>query len=1019
MNLPIALNSEQLKSIKRTKGKLLVIGGPGTGKTEVALFKIIYLIEKESIDPGSILTLTFSRSSAKFLRDKVATLIKNSYFEIPIQTFQSFCYEFIRKYYNLAGYSSLPQLMISTEQKQFVKNILNQQDFSKYPLTKSYFKRNGFVQELFDFILRCQESLISPSDLKKMTPHYKKYEMVELTNLYKIYLDRIKEGNLIDFGGLLYNTIDILKKEPLILEELQKQYLHIIVDEFQESNAALMEFLNLLSENCKSITLIGDDDQSIFGFRGANIDNIRNIFKEFYPDKVVFLKESYRCPEEIALFSQKLISNDISRIGKPFKTRETQNSNKKQSEENSVISLKFPNFTSETRAISQLILKFMSEDSSLRFNQIAIIMRSFKGYLEIIKSALDRERIPYNFVDGGETVFKTPVVNAVISLLKSLVIPEDDEKWCDEVKAVLLSNLFRLEPFALRLIERYCILNNLKFSKLLFDKKRRPKLNEDEEHKIEDFCEIYSEYSKRLNEPIDEVVFSLWKRISYFNDLVNKKEKNIFNEVNRKRSIDAINRFFSSLKRFSQRHPEKGIDFYLESLEPEIGFIEEIETPKLDRLVDAVSIITAHKCKGKEFRIVFLPLMVEGIFPIDPIIPQTYDKQIMYIGKRLSRADLEKKHYDEERILIYSSMTKANEKLIFSFSERINMQEKTSPSRFLVEMDLVPEEFSEIEPYFGSIKNVESYFRSAATQSLKDLKEIIDYKGHEELVEKAFVSLHLLSKFGNKKTWWQNTKPTKNLNKPHPSGKLSASYSRVSTYRDCPAKYKFRYHFFIDQPKGISLYKGLLYHKIVQEFFNPEKEHEYSFNQLKVIIDEIWDDNLFPFINVANEQKKDAYQSFECFFNNLPVKKPGVLETEKEFSFSLGGNRFFGRIDQINQIKNGVELIDYKSGKSAIKYEEAKTDLQLGIYLLASLLSPQLKDIKGNVKKMYYFYIPKKNLTIREQEVSEIRINQVKNEIKKLIKEIISENFPAYPRDFSICGFCDYKLICPRFYGNY
>ncbi|MBU2598319.1 MAG: PD-(D/E)XK nuclease family protein, partial [Actinobacteria bacterium] len=230
--------------------------------------------------------------------------------------------------------------------------------------------------------------------------------------------------------------------------------------------------------------------------------------------------------------------------------------------------------------------------------------------------------------------------------------------------------------------------------------------------------------------------------------------------------------------------------------------------------------------------------------------------------------------------------------------------------------------------------------------------------------------------------------------------------------------YKFRYHFFIDQPKGISLYKGLLYHKIVQEFFNPEKEHEYSFNQLKVIINEIWDDNLFPFITVANEQKKDAYQSFEYFFNNLPPAKPNVLATEKEFSFSLDGNKFSGRIDQINQIKDGVELIDYKSSKSAIKYEEAKTDLQLGIYLLASLLSTQLGDIKGNVKRMYYFYIPKENITIREQDVSEERIANIKIEVKDIISEILKEKFPVNPRDFSICGFCDYKLICSRFYGQ-
>lgn len=1058
MNSYITLNPEQLKAVERIKGKLLVIGGPGTGKTEVALFKIAHLVEKEDVDPSSILTLTFTRSSAKFLRDRVATLIKKSFFEIPIQTFQSFCYEFIKKHYNLVGYSSLPQLMVSTEQKQFVKKILSQQDFSKYPLTKSYFKRDGFIQELFDFILRSQESLLSPSDLKKMTPHYKKPEMAELTHLYKIYLDYVKEENLIDFGGLLHLTIDILRKEPLILEEIQKRYSHIIVDEFQESNIALMEFINLFFDSCESITLIGDDDQSIFGFRGAIIDNIRNIFKKFYPDDVVFLKEGYRCPKDIFMFSQKLISNDTSRIEKPFtmkrenlvnckKGNELPNnseekeeirsyfrkreegignfkereeiSRRKSNEKLSVISLKFPNFASESSEISQLILKFMSEDPTLHFNEIAIIMRSFKGHLEILKSTLDREKIPYQLIGGGDTIFKNPIVNAVISFLRSLVITKDDERWNEEVKTVLLSDLFKFKPFTLRFIERYCILNNLEFSKLIFDKKRRPKLDKDEERKIENFYRIYSEYSKKLNKPIDEVFFSIWKRIDYFNELVNKKEKNIFNEVKRKKSIDAINRFFSSLKRFSQRHPEKGIDFYLKSLEPEIGFIEEIETPKLDRLVDAVSIITAHQCKGKEFRIVFLPLMVEGIFPTEIRIPQTYDKQIMHIGERLSRVDLEKNHYDEERRLIYTSMTRASEKLIFSFSEKVNMQERISPSRFLVEMDLVPKQFSEVEPYLGSIKSVESHFRYVATQSLEKLKETVDYELKEKMIDKAFLSIYLLSKFGNKKAWWQNIKPTKNPNKPHPYGKLSASYSKVSTYKDCPAKYKFRYHFYISETKGISLAKGLLYHKIIQEFFDLEKEHKYSFKKLKEIINEVWDNTLFPFIPVADEQKEESYQGFENLFNNLPPEKPEVLATEKEFSFSLDGNKFSGRIDQINQVESGVELIDYKSSKTPIRFEDARTDLQLGIYLLASLLSPQLREIKDYVKKMYYFYIPQKNRTIREQEISKNRIYQVKSEIKKLIKEILNENFVTYPRDFSICSYCEYKLICSRFYGQY
>jgi DNA helicase-2/ATP-dependent DNA helicase PcrA len=1013
LNSYITLNPEQLNAVKRIKGKLLIIGGPGTGKTEVALFKIAHLVEKEDVDPSSILTLTFTRSGAKFLRDRVATLIKKSFFEIPIQTFQSFCYEFIKRHYNLAGYSSLPKLMVSTEQKQFVKKILSQQDFSKYPLTKSYFKRDGFIQELFDFILRSQESLLSPSDLKKITPNYKKPEMAELTHLYKIYLDDVKKENLIDFGGLLYLTIDILRKEPLILKEIQKRYSHIIVDEFQESNIALMEFINLFFDSCESITLIGDDDQSIFGFRGAIINNIRNIFKKFYPYDVIFLKEGYRCPKDIFMFSQKLISNDTSRIEKPFTTK------KENLIDSSVISLKFPNFASESNGISQFILKFMSEDPTLHFNEIAIIMRSFKGHIEILKSTLDRTKIPYQLIGGGDAIFKDPIVNAVISFLRILIINKDDERWNEEVKTVLLSDLFNLKPFTLRFIERYCILNNLKFSKLVFDKKRRPKLDKEEEEKIENFCRIYSEYSKKLNEPIDEIFLSIWKRIDYFNELVNKKDKNIFNEVKRKESIDAINRFFSSLKRFSQRHPEKGINFYLKSLEPEIGFIEEIETPKLDRLVDAVSIITAHQCKGKEFRIVFLPLMVEGIFPTEISIPQTYDKQIMHIGERLSREDLEKNHYDEERRLIYTSMTRASEKLIFSFSENVNMQERASPSRFLVEMDLVPKKFSEVEPYLGSIKSVESYFRSVATQSLEKLKETVDYELKKKVIDKAFLSIHILSKFGNKKSWWQNIKPTKNSNKPHPYRKLSASYSKVSTYKDCPAKYKFRYHFYVSETKGISLAKGLLYHKIIQEFFDPEKEYEYSIEKLKEIIDEVWDNTLFPYIPVADEQREEAYQSFKNLFNNLPPEKPEVLATEKEFSFSLDGNKFSGRIDQINQVEGGVELIDYKSSKTPIRFEDAKTDLQLGIYLLASILSPQLREIKDYVKKMYYFYIPQKNRTIREQEIGKNRIYQVKSEIKKLISKILNEKFDAYPRDFSICGYCEYKLICPRFYGQY
>ncbi len=994
----------QEKVIRHSRGRLIVVAGPGTGKTQVIIQRIIHLIEAEGVDPASILALTFSRRAAREMREKVALGLSRSFPDIKISTFPSFCLDFVKHNFRVLGYRVAPELLTSTEQWRLVRSVVNSVDPDHYPHTRNFFAKDGFIQELFDFVLRSQENLLLPEDLARKISPYNQPQLSEMIALYRRYLSQLKEDNLIDFGGLSFQTVKLLSQDEEIKGKYQQMYSHIVVDEFQETNYAQLRLVEMLYGGIGSLMLVGDDDQSIYGFRGARVANLLECHVGAHYTEKIELRTNYRNDPQIATASQKLIAHNRLRIKK-------QSTATKASGESAIETHQYHTDAEEASSIAQQILRMKSEDD-LSFRDFAILMRSIERGGEIIQSSLLRAGIPCQILGDKSSLYNHPLISGIISFLKVLLTAPGQEGFDLLLKKVLLSELFSLDPFLLREMERAASLSQHS----LFEYIHNLEIQEDpsirESQALKEFRSSYQIFRAKVGEPIDAVVYAIWKSFPLFRELARGGRETRKEAETRIAFLRAFKEFYSSTIKFSQRYPREGVNFYLESLEMGSGFVEDIDLPEPDERIDAVNLLTIHQSKGWEFRVVFMPMMVEGSLPTPLRIPQTYDQQLLQMESKVLEEDVERKHLDEERRLAYVAMTRARDRLILSYADSYGASEESRPSRFLAEMGMASPGYTQLESYVGSSKNAEVACRSICNGGLIRLGQ-----GDWSVADQVLISAYVLTGLADPDRWWVNLPPTSNPNHPHPEGVLSSSYSSVQTYKSCPMRYKFDTHFSLSDPRGPYIARGNLYHRIMEEFFR-RGDCPYSVEGLRSLIDQLWDETIFDFKPMAIEQKRDAYQKFSSIFAYLPPRKPRLLALEKKFRFALEGHVFRGRIDQIDELDGGrVELIDYKSTSTPLSEEKAAEDLQLGIYLLATSLSEDLGDYRDRVASMSYFFITDKGRPRREQNPSPQRETEVREEILDIVAKILAEEFPAQPESTWECNNCEYQYLCPRKYG--
>src|SRR5260221_1201572 len=625
------LNKEQLAAIRHGTGPLLIIAGAGTGKTTVITERIKYLIEKKLARVEEILALTFTEKAAKEMEERIDVALAYGYTNMWIMTFHSFCERILRQNALHIGLDPRFKLTTEAETVQLIRNNL-------FKFKLNYFRPLGnpykFIGGMIQHFSRLQDEDVNPQEYLKWAEKQEDEKWFELANAYKTYEElKIKNG-LMDFGDLITKTLKLLRDRPNIFKEYQKQFKYILIDEFQDTNYSQNKLAILLANKEQNINVVGDDDQSVYRFRGAAVSNIIQFRKNFSKTKVVVLTKNYRSTQEILDRSYDLIQhNNPDRLEVVEKIDKKLISEKKLKGDKLTF-IHADRVENEADEVSKEILR-QAQDHGYDFKDIAILVRA-NNHAEPFSRALARHGIPYQFLGPGR-LFKQSEVIDLISYLKVLYNFEDSVSFY----RILSSKEFNLDGRQIAEIGNLARKNNIS----LFEAAEKS-----DGEKILKVVEMVHKHLGLISkESAGQILYYFLEESGMLKSLA----------VDEKRALN-ISKFFDKLKSYEVDHPDSNLFNVVDWLDLSTELGESPLAADSDwGEINAVNIMSVHSAKGLEFPVVFLVTLVSQRFPTierrEQIpIPEELIKEILLTGDY---------HFEEERRLFYVGMTRAKDKL--------------------------------------------------------------------------------------------------------------------------------------------------------------------------------------------------------------------------------------------------------------------------------------------------------------------------------------------------------------------
>jgi DNA helicase-2/ATP-dependent DNA helicase PcrA len=644
------LNNAQKEAVLHVDGPLLIVAGAGTGKTKVLTSRIAHIVNEKKAFPNQILSVTFTNKAAKEMQNRVSSILKTEAIGLSwLGTFHSICAKLLRKHATAAGLNSNFTIIDTDDQVRLIKNICKAENIDIKQLAPKYtlsiidrWKNKGFYPD---------DVLINKKDI---------YEKTVLP-LYKIYQKKLLDLNACDFGDLILHCVKILEKNSDIREIYSNNFKYILVDEYQDTNFIQSKWLNILANKHKNICCVGDDDQSIYSWRGAEIKNFLEFDQVYENSKIIRLEKNYRSSQNILSVASNLIANNQNRVGKTLETT---------LDEGDLINLNcFKNGRDEASGIADEIEKKLNKKYS--FNNIAILVRAIFQTREFEERFL-KIGLPYRIL-GGTKFYERAEIKDCVAYLRLINQEKDDlafdrivnnpkrsigETTIKQIHEFAKKNSINLEMASRKLIELNLIKPKTKIglnSFLIFMNKWRNDL------KIKKINHI-----KLLQIILDESGYSLM--------LKNKKD------LENENRLENIKELLSAMKEFDN------LDSFLDHVSLATSIDQDWKGEK-------VNMMTMHGSKGLEFDVIFLPGWEEGLFP--------HQKSIEEKGQS---------GLEEERRLAYVGITRAKKKLIISFSMNRFYQGDwidSMASRFIEEL---PEKNIEKNSFFDEKDNNEEDF---------------------------------------------------------------------------------------------------------------------------------------------------------------------------------------------------------------------------------------------------------------------------------------------------------------------
>jgi DNA helicase-2/ATP-dependent DNA helicase PcrA len=1016
------LNPEQKRAVCHDEGPLLVVAGAGTGKTQVITRRIAWLIATRRARPSEILALTFTDKAAEEMQARVDQLVPYGYTNSAVSTFHAFGDRVVREFALELGLPTDTRVLTRPEVVIFLRERLFRFDLDEYRPLGDPTRFLGALASLFS---RCKDEDVSPAayldfaaglarastaagvdeaaglgaagaasspDTEQAAILERARREGELARAYGRYQDLLREAGLIDFGDQVSLALRLLRESPSARWELQRRYKYILVDEFQDTNKAQSELVELLAATHENVVVVGDDDQSIYKFRGAAISNILE-FKRRHPRAgQVVLRRNYRSRAPILDASYRLVRfNDPDRLevrnGIDKRLRP-----ERRGKERPVRHVAFATGSEEADFVAREIGAQIA--AGARPRDFAVLVRANADADPVLRS-LNLASIPWRF-SGTSGLYARPEIRLLLAFMRSIA----DLSSSVDLYALAVSDVYGLGGPDMTAIVNSARRRNRSLWDVIEELTRQPgllRVMPETRAAMERLVADIRRYTDLAHErPAGEVLYQFLRQSGLLARFAST------DSVAAEESLQNISRFFDIVRGQSDLLPDDRLIFVARHLQTLIEAGDDPATAEIDPDADAVAVLTVHKAKGLEFPVVFMIGLVDGRFPARTrreslALPTELVNEVLPEGDP---------HVQEERRLFYVGMTRARDELVLSHAADYGGKRARRVSQFVLEaLDL---------PAASAITTV-------ARTILSPVEKLA-----------GFASIA----------------PPAEPGRGAVEGPLSLSFYQVDDYLTCPLKYKYVHVLRVPIAPHHSIIYGSALHKAVQEFHRRQaRGYVMAEEELVAAFELAWSNE--GFLTREHEEARLAAGRAALLRFRKEQMQPGAVVpayVEREFSFSLDGDRIRGRMDRVDIERlpappvsdsagdaptaadldgerlhadvtsptlpglypERVTITDYKSSdvRDPVKARErARDSLQLQIYAMA------YQAETGRLPDAVQLWFLESGLVGRV-EVDEKRLEKARASIREAAAGIRDLNFVATP-EYIACGYCAFRDICP------
>ncbi len=617
MDLRMLLNKEQYEAAVQVNGPLLILAGAGSGKTRVLTHRIAHMIKDLNIYPSKILAITFTNKAASEMKDRVRSLIGNEADNMWVSTFHSSCVRILRREIDKLGYNKNFAIYDTYDQKILIKQCMDELNINDDDITD---------REIINKIGEQKDNLISPDKYKKENEG--NYRLNKIADAYILYQKKLKSNNALDFDDLIYKTVELFKKNQEVLDFYQRKFQYIMVDEYQDTNKSQYELVKLLAATHRNICVVGDDDQCIYAWRGADIRNILGFEKDYPEAKVIKLEQNYRSKGNILKAANDVIKNNAERKRKVLRTEN-------EDGERIKIYRAYSDMEEANYVASQI--RKIAKDNDKKYKDFAVLYRT-NAQSRTFEDVFMKSNIPYRII-GGLKFYDRKEIKDILAYLKFVNNPLDDVS----LKRIINVPKRSIGDATVKKVQEFANSMEECMYSVLLDIEQVPSIPTRGTSSIKKFVSLINSFIRSKDEiTVSSLIKEILDTTGYLEELKDSKDIDALSR------IENLKELVSAAVEFESTSEDKSLSAFLEK----VTLVSDIDNFNED--ADTVVMMTVHSAKGLEFPVVFMVGMENGIFPgsqsLNDFSEMEESRRLCYVGITRAKEQLYMTSAEQRRV---------------------------------------------------------------------------------------------------------------------------------------------------------------------------------------------------------------------------------------------------------------------------------------------------------------------------------------------------------------------------------